>query len=491
MKKIFLFFLTLSLVMSMISAPASVFAENKAVQKKPACGTITEINFDTEAQKHFYSDLGDGKRNYTEAEFIESNDGNSMRLFRVASTNVDGYPFYCSSVMLCDNSGTAPQQLESGTVVNISVNAAADGIEEGWHNVGGENYWMASTDIRLGLVFGKYFDNALNSKEEMANGIKKYVSENKFFDLGNFEWGKPTKLNAEKQITVPDHEADEYPIVIFYTNKEIKDNLWTDAYIKHIKLEKLSTNSSVINFETQEQKDYYTVDNKTNMYNADIVNDGENTVVNFKQYAALIANSWENDDFARWGAALKINEANDGKLTAGSKISVSVDVKPGTIDNGKVGIDNYYIGIAFTNEPDLDDLGGESSDKNKNGLRKISSEGKLVDIDMIDIDNKAWQTASSEITVPENIGADEYAALVIYRKGDAWGHLKGSIYVDNIKLTNQDVNGDKTTDICDLVSLNCKNIISESMWSGIDVNADGVCDFNDLADVRRTILAHK
>ena len=227
------------------------------------------------------------------------------------------------------------------------------------------------------------------------------------------------------------------------------------------------------------------------MYNADIVNDGENTVVNFKQYAALKANSWENDEFGRWGAALKINEANDGKLTAGSKISVSVDVKPGTTDIGGVGTDEYYIGIAFTNEPDLDDLGGKSSDKNKNGLRKISSEGKLVDIDMIDINNKAWQTASSEITVPENIGADEYAALVIYRRGDAWGHLKGSIYVDNIKLTNQDVNGDKTTDICDLVTLNCKNIISESMWSGIDVNADGVCDFNDLADVRRTILARK
>ena len=491
MKKIFLFFLTLSLVMSMISAPASVFAENKAVQKKPACGTITEINFDTEAQKHFYSDLGDGKRNYTEAEFIESNDGNSMKLFRVASTNVDGYPFYCSSVMLCDNSGTAPQQLESGTVVNISVNAVADGIKDDWHNVGGTQCYLSSTDIRLGLVFGKYFENALNSKEEMANGIKKYVSENKFFDLGNFEWGTPTKLNAEKQITVPDHEADEYPIVIFYTEKAIKANLYTNAYINHIKLEKLSTNSSVINFETQEQKDYYTVDNKTNMYNADIVNDGENTVVNFKQYAALKANSWENDEFGRWGAALKINEANDGKLTAGSKISVSVDVKPGTTDNGGVGTDKYYIGIAFTNEPDVDDLGGGSSDKNKNGLRKISSEGKLVDIDMIDINNKEWQTASSEITVPENIGADEYAALVIYRKGDAWGHLKGSIYVDNIKLTNQDVNGDKTTDICDLVSLNCKNIMSESMWSGIDVNADGVCDFNDLADVRRTILARK
>ena len=491
MKKIFLFFLTLSLVMSMISAPASVFAENKAVQEKPACGTITEINFDTEAQKHFYSDLGDGKRNYTEAEFKENNDGNSMRLFRVASTNVDGYPFYCSSVMLCDNSGTAPQQLESGTVVNISVNAAADGLTDGFHNIGGTDCYMASTDIKLGLVFGKYFDNALNSKEEMANGIKKYVSEKKFFDLGNFEWGTPTKLNAEKQITVPDHEADEYPIVIFYTNKEIKANLWTNAYIKHIKLEKLSTNSSVINFETQEQKDYYTVDNKTNMYNADIVNDGENTVVNFKQYAALKANSWENDDFARWGTALKINEANDGKLTAGSKISVSVDVKPGTTDNGGVRTDEYYIGIAFTNEPDLDDLCGESSDKNKNGLRKISSEGKLVDIDMIDINNKAWQTASSEITVPENIGADEYAALVIYRRGDAWRPLTGSIYVDNIKLTNQDVNGDKTTDICDLVTLNCKNIISESMWSGIDVNADGVCDFKDLADVRRTILARK
>ena len=191
-----------------------------------------------------------------------------------------------------------------------------------------------------------------------------------------------------------------------------------------------------INFETQEQKDYYTVDNKTNMYNADIVNDGENTVVNFKQYAALIANSWENDDFARWGTALKINEANDGKLTAGSKISVSVDVKPGTTDNGGVGTDKYYIGIAFTNEPDVDDLGGGSSDKNKNGLRKISSEGKLVDIDMIDINNKEWQTASSEITVPENIGADEYAALVIYRRGDAWGHLKGSIYVDNIKMAH-------------------------------------------------------
>ena len=180
MKKIFLFFLTLSLVMSMISAPASVFAENKAVQEKPACGTITEINFDTEAQKHFYSDLGDGKRNYTEAEFKESNDGNSMRLFRVASTNVDGYPFYCSSVMLCDNSGTAPQQLESGTVVNISVNAAADGLTDGFHNIGGTDCYMASTDIKLGLVFGKYFDNALNSKEEMANGIKKYVSEKNF-----------------------------------------------------------------------------------------------------------------------------------------------------------------------------------------------------------------------------------------------------------------------------------------------------------------------
>ena len=247
-----------------------------------------------------------------------------------------------------------------------------------------------------------------------------------------------------------------------------------------------------INFETQEQKDYYTVDNKTNMYNAEIVNDGENTVVNFKQYAALIANSNNDEDYGRWGAALKINEANDGKLTAGSKISVSVEVKPGTIDEyGDVPVDDYYIGIAFTNEPDVDDLGGGSSDKNKNGLRKISSEGKLVDIDMIDINNKEWQTASSEITVPENIGADEYAALVIYRRGDAWGHLKGSIYVDNIKLTNQDVNGDKTTDICDLVSLNCKNIMSESMWSGIDVNADGVCDFKDLADVRRTILARK
>ena len=488
MKKIFLFFLTLSLVMSMISAPASVFAENKAEQKKLACGTITEINFDTEAQKRFYSDLG----NYTEAVFTESNDGNSMQLSKVASINDEGYPLYCSSVMLCDNSGTAPQQLESGTVVNISVNAVADGIKEGWLNVGGTEYNMSSLDIRLGLVFGKYFNNALNS-EEGANGIKKYVSENKFFDLGNFEWGTPSKLNAKKQITVPDHEADEYPIVIFYTDREFKANLCTSAYIKHIKLEKLSTNSSVINFESQEQKDYYTVDNKTNtnMYNAEIMNDEGDTVVNFKQYAALIANSWQNDNFARWGAALKINEANDGKLTAGSKISVSVEVKPGTIDEyGDVPVDDYYIGIAFTNEPDLDDLCGESIDKNKNGLRKISSEGKLVDIAKIDINTSEWQTASSEITVPE-IGTDEYAALVIYRRGDAYGHLKGSIYVDDIKLTNQDVNGDKTTDICDLVTLNCKNIISESMWSGIDVNADGVCDFKDLADVRKTILARK
>lgn len=179
MKKIFLFFLTLSLVMSMISAPASVFAENKAEQKKLACGTITEINFNTEAQKHFYSVLGDGKRNYTEAEFTESKDGNSMKLSKVASINDEGYPLYCSSVMLCDNSGTAPQQLESGTVVNISVNAVADGITDGSYYIGGEYTWISSTDIKLGLVFGKYFNNALNS-EEGANGIKKYVSEKNF-----------------------------------------------------------------------------------------------------------------------------------------------------------------------------------------------------------------------------------------------------------------------------------------------------------------------
>lgn len=489
MKKIVLFLVTFSMVMSMISAPASVFAENKAVQEKPACGTITEINFDTEAQKHFYSDLGDGKRNYTEAEFKESNDGNSMKLFRVASINDDGYSLYCSSLMLCDKSGTEPQQLESGTVVNISVNAAADGLTDGFHNIGGENYWTASTDIRLGLVFGKYFENALNSKEEMANGIKKYVSENKFFDLGNFEWGTPTKLNAEKKFTVPDHEADEYPIVIFYTDREFKGNLWTDAYIKHIKLEKLSTNSTVADFETQEQRDYYTVDDKTNMYNADIVNDGENTVVNFKKYAAIIANGSNNDDYSRWASAIKINDTNDAKLTADSLINVSVDVKPVIMTNiGNVPIADYYIGIAFTDEPDLDDLGGYSEDTNKNGLRSIYSNGKLIDIGKIDFNKNEWHNVSAEIRVP-NISGNDYAALVIYRKGDAWGELSGTVWVDNIKLSNQNVSSDGSVDICDLVRLNNANIISDNIWAGIDVNADGVCDFKDLIDVRNTLVA--
>lgn len=490
MKKIVLSFLTLSLVMSMLcAAPVSFAVENETAQQKPASGTITEIDFKKEAQKNFYSDLGDGKRNYTEAEFVENSDGNSMKLYRVASNADDGYSFYCSSVMLCDNSGTAPQQLESGMVVNISVNAVADGIQEGFHNVGNSEYWMNSTDIRLGLVFGKYFNNALNSKEEGANGIKKYVLENKFFDLGNFEWGAPTKLNAEKQITVPDHDADEYPIVIFYTNRDFKGNLYTNAYIKHIKLEKINTNSAVTDFDTQEQKDYYNIDNKSNMYNADITADGENTVVNFKQYAALNANSWDDDNFSRWFSALKISGKNDGRLTAGSVVNVSVDVKPGYLtNNGNVAADQYYIGIAFTDEPDLDDLGGNNSDKNKRGLRKLSSEGKLVDIGRIDFSNREWQTVKSAITVPE-INENEYAALVIYRRGDAWSELKGSVYVDNIKIANQDANGDKSIDIRDLVRLNNSNIISDDLWSGIDVNADGVCDFKDLTAVRNTIIA--
>lgn len=438
MKSIIALILSSVMLLSLLSViPSAVAADDTG-----GTDIITEIDFETEAQKNFYGSANRGIH-YTETDFT-TKDGNSfINIWRAASSTGSG--LYCGSVMLCDVNGNSPLQLEAGNTVSVSLNACVQQFNEEWVGTAPDNAWMGKSDFKLGMIFAEYTDNALYSKETGADGIKKYIRENKFIELGAVPYDTGGVLREiAKEITVPAHSDKEYPIIILYTEKKISATAYPHVYVDDIKIEQTDSDAVVINFESDAQFNYYrnsTADSCTRT-ESDVYKKGQNGE-NSNHYQVWRAASVNKEstfaDYAKYCGSIQLcNGEGTAPLTLeeGDLIDLSLDLKAcfaGDKWQNGIGAWNIRIGLIFAEYDENGRVNTGENDPARSGIIKYIDEGKFIDICGVNPNASGWYSASKQFTVPKH-GENERPMLILYTTDKMEGAAYFNTRLDNIKI---------------------------------------------------------
>ena len=393
----------------------------------------------TDREENLYSSNSKGIReNLTVYEGYASN---AVWLRRPYSTagNADNDP-WASSMRLCDADGEA-LKLEAGNNVSFTADVKVNNKNSNIKN------------LYLGIVFTTQNCRSMATTRGSYNdSIKKYYEQGKLIQLADISAANSWK-KVSGTVTVPDHNENELPMLVFYSTENFNANSYNNAemWLDNIVVEKNIADNGVlteIDFESDLQQRFYTMENgfdrETNIYSAGKgfgetdMGDGalSKTFYMRRPYSVM-----GNKESSPWASSIKLCSSYGTNINfkSGDKLKISLDLKP----DASCSIKTYNIGILFTDQSCLDMA--KTQGRYDKSIQKYYNDGKLIKIGGITKQHSRVervdyrQTISGIITVPEHT-ENEYPMLVLYSEEefDANSFGKAAIWLNKIVVENYD-----------------------------------------------------
>ena len=152
----------------------------------------------------------------------------------------DNYSRWASAMRLCNNAGNDVIQLAAGSFADISVDFRYSKSYLGWD---GNTKPFNRENLRVGLVFADRTDDIGGyNVDPTLNGLRSLREAGKLIEIGKINPNKTEVQTLNKRFKVPQHEANEYPALVIYTEDASSAEIKGEIFIQGVTVTRLTEN---------------------------------------------------------------------------------------------------------------------------------------------------------------------------------------------------------------------------------------------------------